>query len=403
MRLLFVDFEEKDIPVISPSLDIIYEIKGWEELPTLHDYDVIITDLHNLNDSEIRTASQHRRKFEQQVDSGGLLFIFLAPDKSYRISSRYGFGRFEWIPNSSHFGVVEEPGESVSILKSDFRTLFETVGKDNITWEVYLKKAVKGSGEPKDLLTNRAGYPISLEVFMGEGRVILLPLFSDRKEAIRNIIEKALPQIFPDLEKLRTQELKKIPRPGWVEDYVFTKKKELMEKVELYSKDIQKYTELEALAYSRDIELVRSVALALKELGFQVEITAKKGTVADLDIRIDDKYGAVAEVKGLISPLKIQHLRQLLHYFIDKRDIERVEGIKALFIVNHQMNRKPENRDTVPCTPTALEAAQKHGVAIISTYDLLEALRGVSNREITKEAVRKKIVEAIGYANLASY
>jgi len=398
IRLLFIGFKEKDIPIISENLDIFYEVRKWTELPTLHDYDVILSDLHNLLDSDILEAGSYKSMFKEQVQTGGLLIIFSAPNATYYGSGYKPYHRYHWIPNMESIASVEEPGESVSVLESDFESLFKAVREEDISWELYFKP----TDVCKPLVTNRAGHPISLEMSLGKGKVVLLPLFSDRAEAIRNIVEKTLPGIYPNLEKASVKHERKVARPGWVEKHIFVKKQELMKKVESNNKDIQKYTQLEALIYSKDIELVQSVALALKELGFDVAVTAEEGTVADLEIRLDEGYNSIAEVKGLISPVKIQHLRQLLHYFIDKRDVEQVEGIKAIFFVNHQRNRKPENRDKVPYTPTALEAAQKHGIAIVSTYDLFETMRRVVHGEVPKEEVRKKIVDGIGYVNFVS-
>lgn len=401
IRLLFVGFEEKDVPLVPENLDIYYEVAKWDKLPTLYDYDVIVTDLHDLNYGNIERACKDKAKFLEQVETGGLLIIFFAPNKRY-VPSQYGphYCRHEWVPKCGYVETREETGESVTILESSFKPFFETIGEENISWELHFRKKVKGAEEPVELLTNRAGYPISLEIPVGKGKIVLLPLFSDRREAMKNLLEIALPQIYPNVRKPPIKQAERVTRPGWVEESIFEKKRDLMEKVELHNKDIRKYTELEALIYSKDIELVQSVALALKELGFQIAVTAKEGTVPDLEIKFNEKYNAVAEVKGLISPLKIEHLRQLLHYFIDKRDVEGVEDIKAVFFVNHQLNRKPENRDSVPCTTTALDTAQKHDIAIVSTYDLFEALRKVVHEKGTREEMRRKIINGVGHVNL---
>jgi hypothetical protein len=48
-----------------------------------------------------------------------------------------------------------------------------------------------------------------------------------------------------------------------------------------------------------------------------------------------------------------------------------------------------------------LETAQKHGIAIVSTYDLFEAMRKFVHEKSTKEELRRKIIEGIGHVNLA--
>lgn len=117
LRLLFIGFQEKDLPVISTALDIYYEVRKWDDLPTLHDFDVIMTDLHDLRGGYIRTASKKELLFEEQVKTGGLLIIFFAPDQKYRVADRWDYSRYQWIPFRNRYDVIAVHGESTSVLK----------------------------------------------------------------------------------------------------------------------------------------------------------------------------------------------------------------------------------------------------------------------------------------------
>jgi len=143
IRLLFINFGEEDVPVISDNLDVIYERRtwrgNWKNLPALHDYHVIITDLHNMSEKDIKYACKKAKKIKEQVETGGYLIIFSGPDKKYQesvgISMKREYTRYKWIPESLLLNAVEEFGKSVVVRESLFRQIFDAFGDEDISWD----------------------------------------------------------------------------------------------------------------------------------------------------------------------------------------------------------------------------------------------------------------------------
>jgi len=143
IRLLFIGFEEKDIPTVQENLDIYYEVRKWGNLPTLHDFDVIITDLHNLDGIDIKKAKEHKPEFLEQVQTGGLLIIFVAPAKIYRETAYVYHYLYEWIPRFEFVEIKEEPGESMKILESDFKPFLRPQEKKTLVGSSTLGKKLR--------------------------------------------------------------------------------------------------------------------------------------------------------------------------------------------------------------------------------------------------------------------
>ena len=330
-RLLFISLAEKNIPTVPENLNLLCESRPWDNLPTLHDYDVIVVDLHNLNGSDIGTASGYNSRFEEQVKSGGLLIVFAAPNETYSPPYATSHHRYEWIPSNEYLQLVEESGNSLVVLDSEFRPVFDAFSEEDISWELYFKQS---SPFPvvRPLATTRGGLPISIQYTLEGGTVVLFPLISNRKRALEVLIGSVLPEFWPDIVEPKEQTEERTPIPSWIHEFAFKKKGELLDKVRSQEAEIQKFAKFEALLYTRGQELVEAVALAMQEIGFETKIMKTGEPIPDLEMKIPGQYNGIAEVKGLNSPLNVENLRQLLHYYVDKRDVEQVRDINPFLL-----------------------------------------------------------------------
>ena len=75
--------------------------------------------------------------------------------------------------------------------------------------------------------------------------------------------------------------------------------------------------------------------------------------------------------------------------------------MKALLIGNYFMTTEGKSR-TSPFSPQQVEDAQKDGNALLSTYDLFQAIKAEKEGRVTKDELRRELVEKSGLIHFAS-
>jgi hypothetical protein len=240
-------------------------------------------------------------------------------------------------------------------------------------------------------MTNRAGYPISAEIPLKKGSLVLLPRFSNTRYAIKVIIER----IIVELYNVGKYETKKLPRPEWVEKYEYGIKREKLERYSKLESELADLSKLEQLLFTQGDQLRRSVAYAFRKLGFYINIPQEKGPIEDIKISLGD-YKAIIEVKGKKTHATLTDLRQLLQYYIDKKEFSQETNIQAIFVVNHYFHEDLSKRKN-PYVKEALELANKYNISLLTTSDLYAIIEKCLIDEALTKVVQEKIVKGSGY------
>jgi hypothetical protein len=199
-----------------------------ENRVVLHDFHVILMDMNELLDSKywhtknglLTTGYQSRshlaKDIEKQLLTGGIIFCFSGEKK---IAQCYNYfdasvftasdGKTAWLSNSfflpSDLDIINEGGDTFYPRLEElgyFSQLIKQIPKEDIRWRCYFSKLPQ---KTRVLATNRAKYPIFIEITIGPGKLIMLPYFVNQNEVINEIITKIIPQIFPEDEFIISQ------------------------------------------------------------------------------------------------------------------------------------------------------------------------------------------------------
>ncbi len=438
-KVLILGIPEENIPIIDEKLDLTIEMRKWNETtkkPILHDYHVIIIDVKAINEEynqiiknlkRINTKEtveladevefsdsieKARSLIDEQISSGGLFICFCDKEIEW---SRYNYSlhgkehyawnkwnnkkqidtykspsSYAWCPIS--LGPIDEEGETiVESNLGEYKKLFDAFVEKNISWTCHFED----KGLPKDslvMLTNRADHPISIKIPIKKGELVLLPRFSNVRYAIKVIIERVIVEKF----HIKAHEKKSIVRPDWVTRYEYALKRERIEQMDHLKNEIDDYTELEQLLFTQGDQLRKSVAYAFKKLGFNVKIPEEKEPIEDMEISLGD-YEAIVEVKGKAAHATLTDLRQLLQYYINKREFAKRTRIKAIFVVNHYCHTDLEQRKD-PYVKEALELAEKYNICLLTTQDLYEMIGRYIQGEVTVHKIQEMIMKRKGYS-----
>lgn len=438
---------------------------SWPD--NLHEYDVVIVDLLNKR-TRSYSAEEHRRgeakrgrqavflshfpdtAFDSRPAAAHLLgnllsernfarefvlVVFAGPEDSieYRrvIKSVSGYGEPEVNTCDIHEVIPEAPrssslygmdvklaggydGLSVVIRKFDgcyrYYSLFEFPAK----WSYDEKKYLRREGF-FPLLVAHEDLIASYFQFFKKGGVLVLPACTEQVKLIVDLLEEALPELFP----LVFPENSKF---GWLSDPLYRVPGEstlLDRRVEIESKYRDAVAEIDAkieanreeYSFLRQIltesgdELVSSVARYLEWLGFQeVRIPDKMafdGAIKEEDIQVDFSDGLlVIEVKGLsgtstdadcsqVSKIKYRRARERGRF-----------DVFGLYIVNHERFKPPGSRRNPPFTKEQIDDAHGDERGLLTTYRLFQLYFHVEDGLITKADARNAL-RAFGLVSFA--
>jgi hypothetical protein len=222
-----------------------------------------------------------------------------------------------------------------------------------------------------------------MEVGIGAGKLVMLPIFKDRSKAIITIINEIVPQMI--------QEEQVEFRPLWVVDFSSPYEKQV--RSSLKEIDMTK-----RLLYTKDKMLKKVVAFALEKLGLSVEILPD-GTLPDLRIS-DGEQKAVVEVKGHENrQADRKDVLQLLGYMSEEDTKE-----KGVFIANHEFDTTPSERNRKAFTEGAIQLGGTTNISLVSSADLYELVMEVLQNKLDEQKIqekRKKIMTTSGLTSLS--
>jgi hypothetical protein len=290
MKVLLIDLPVNEISTKSSNIEISTCRIGAE--PTLHDYHAIIMDVDEIfkapgsnyadNEKLGKNLRNLRAKVQEQVQTGGIFICFSGGTQRFKgSSSTDDYTNYDWCP--LNLGVTSAPGDTFSPKIEElnyYAPLVKGLHDKSISWTCYFTEAFLPKNS-RVLATNRAGYPIFIEVPIGSGKLVMLPRFKDRSYAVTTIVNEVLPQLIREDES--------ISRPEWMAEFAPT--------IETSTRDLLKEIETaKRMLYTKDRALKKAVAHALNRIGFKVNVLPD-GTLPDLEISTDGIKGIV-EVKG---------------------------------------------------------------------------------------------------------
>jgi hypothetical protein len=389
LKILALNFPTKDIPTQEIPTNIEIMQATFDNSPTPHDFHVLLLDAleilkpdwwaktpggymyaekHNLD-----YFQEFKNKIDEQIKTGGITFCF-----SYRQYSKCYSSEYYKIDNyffcPLDLGIVNENGNTFKLGYEElkyFNPLFRKIPIEDIEWDCYFSKPPVGA---RILGTNRAKYPVFMEVPLGAGKLVLLPRFKDRQKAVAIIIKEIIPQMIQEEDFVAVSQ--------WVFD--FSSPYEQNVKTTLKELETAK-----RLLYTKNKAFKKAVAFGFKKLGFKVDILPD-GTLPDLRIS-DGEQKIAVEVKGHENKqADRKDVLQLLGY-ISEEDTKE----KGVFVSNHEFNNEPEKRSANAFTDGAILLADCNNISLISSVDLYESVLKILENKLsdaTAKEIRKKIM-----------
>lgn len=257
------------------------------------------------------------------------------------------------------------------------------------------------SGYPSNsviIASDKVGHPIALRMSCFSGEIILLPgkditsLSGYQKEEYWLRILSPLLKILPQLKKMP----EKIALPAWITSYQFPEEEKLIAQRREIDSGLERIKLRKYLIAAKGKPLEDAVGLALKDIGFTVE-KQLEGAYVDFILKLKDEEIGAVEAASSIRQIDVGEFRQLLHFLkdceIDKRKI------KGILTANHFCEKVPTERGDA-FTTDAVQAAEKHGMSLITTTDLFEVLSLLDQGKISQNDIQTKILGGAGVCKL---
>lgn len=232
------------------------------------------------------------------------------------------------------------------------------------------------------------------------GFFFVLPLSSNRNKIIIELMTEVLPSlhpnIFPDIANFKWIDKEDYLSPT-IKKFVNDKKtvrKEFKNKIKEINDKIhvekQKYDFLYGilLPNSFDDTLVKNIAIIFLKFGYKNikcpddDIQGNKQE----DIQIRDNIPILIEAKGISGKPSESDCQQVLKYIRRRQREENRGDIHGIFIVNHQRNIEPLERDT-PFTKAQIGDSENSHYSLLSTWTLFKAFLSFERGELSFEDI----------------
>jgi len=394
VRVLLVGFSAEDLPFERQGDKIVlprgYKATSWSKFSneTLYDYDVLILNLATLNkDDEIVKASWKKDQLTKQLEAidDSLVVVF-----SYLVIGAYGKWDGSLIP--TNYSLL--PKHDKIKVKCEYSERYEFVGPSifaPIFRRYYRGQRFYFASIPPDsiiLAKNRVGAPLAFMYSYGKGKVIVLPSVSSKKEVLRFLFNRIIP------------EFAGINEPEWITKIPFLDEKELLEKKAEIEKKLESYRRWKLLLYGIGFPLQEIVGEALRAMRLKVW-EPKIKNMHDFEAELAmDTIGAI-EVTGSKGLISHEPLNQLLSYVSYLREeVYSDKQIKGVLIVNPQHIRPPEERDPIGLKRAAIDIAERCDFCVLKTIDLYALLQQYMLGEITTDDIKEILRKTRGVFRL---
>ena len=266
-------------------------------------------------------------------------------------------------------------------------------------WVAYFEDIKRLGIKGLCLATNDAGKPVALEVPIGKGWLVFLPI-SDHPKFGEILLQCAM-------RFIAQKRVHERPPPEWLEDFkvpsedvlnrrlqsVSRRMATLNERLQTIRNTLLEKMEIKKLLYEGDEALENVVKKAFEEMGF----TLVKKDYMDW-ISSSDTGEAILEVTGSEGSIDIAKLRQLLNYLLTDYQATKTEK-KAILVGNHFIN-DPLNERGDPFTERVVMESGVHSICLLTTIELYKAICAIREKAIASKTIRKKIMETVGICKL---
>lgn len=424
-QILLIDFSEKDAQEIkSEGFDVELKNTNWvsgetEPLIPLEDSKIIF---YNADDSDPASSlhSEDTKYFMTLVSAGSIMVCFVGETRASHITNLTGLSFSE-----ENFYRLDNPSQIEAGKDSLFTAIFSRLG-GHITYSARLWKLHRNLSNKIDLEQNdiqaiavhkESGATVAAYKKHKKGFFLLLPCFGDGElniEVVQLLLKKILPTIRPDLFEDKENK--------WLQDSRYyipsllslnNKRKSIEEeyslKIEEVDKEIKKIQKeeqdiLNKLLISKGEELKRAVIHWLKYIGFtavDVDEYWKKDSLShqkEEDIWLynkknpniledelilvevkSSKRGASDDDIGTIQKYKGRRMQEYGH-----------TNMKGLLVGNYFCNN-PAHLRKDPFSNHQIKDTKRDNNALLTTYDLFEAIKKEKSRELSKKDIQLKI------------
>jgi len=396
IKVLLLNFPEEEILKVPRNMAITQAT--IEDNLTLHDFHAIIIDAAEIIQKEwwritpdgyiisgiynAHTISRFKYRVGEQIETGGITLCFSHKKfETYFVSENYTICNYFFCPID--LGVVNESGNTFYPRFEELRyfsPLMKQIPLEQVEWSCYFSKVPENA---RILGVNRAGYSVFMEVPLGSGKLVMLPRFKDRAEAVTIIVNEIIPQM------IHEEEVTFIPQ--WLPDFSSPFEKQI-------KNSLGEIEKAKRLVFTKDKLLKKAVAFAFEKLGFKVDILPD-GTLPDLRIAVEEQK-AIVEVKGHENKqVKRNEVLQLLGY-LSETDIEE----KGIVVSNHEFNKEPDERGQKAFTAGAIQLGEKMNTSLISSVDLYNVVMKILEKKMdsaTTTKIRDKIMASSGLVQLS--
>jgi hypothetical protein len=236
--------------------------------------------------------------------------------------------------------------------------------------------------------------------------IFVLPRIKRKGEFLIELLETVLPAYFPVLFPYST-------RFAWLaeDEYQLPNEESLKTKKRLveeeYSKKLeeldgklhdnyQKYSWLHDLLTKSGAPLVKTVERYFNWLGFSkvTNVDEENAELKEEDLRVELEKGLlVVEVKGIGGTSTDSDCSQISKIRYRRGKERGTYDVYGLYIVNHQLHLRPQDRAHPPFSEQQIEDAKSDQRGLLTTYELFKLYFYIQNGFITKEAAKASLLE----------
>lgn len=436
-----------------------YLLANYDIPDNLHEYDVIIDDMHK-DDIIKYKEEEHKRKYiagkeayyfqvfrpqnifdpiplgckflglEETKNAQRNIIKILFQDRVYRIDYKsvnrfyscdeeyYQYSNYEHI---HCFCSTPLYGTETFICDNNLsRLIFERYKDEVCYYQTFFHptKSIDGKNIPNDnfipLLQNNHGDIVSYAYISSDAIEFMLPQTKNKltllKILFNEVLFKSFSDYFPSIKANSWIEKEDYFLPGY-KDLLFLKeqnKKEFERKnkeldIEIKKND-NKFNFLHKILTETGDSLVHALIEYFKWLGFEKIIdkdTTVRNGLYEEDIQIDlgEDGILIIEAKGVNGTSTDAECSQI-HKIKFRRCKERKSfDVKALYIVNNERNIEPLKRTIPPFNENQRKDAVNDERGLLYTWQLFNLYYNIENGFITKEEARKRILD-FGLINL---
>jgi len=158
----------------------------------------------------------------------------------------------------------------------------------------------------------------------------------------------------------------------------------------------QKYSWLHNLLTKSGAPLVKTVERYFNWLGFPkvINVDEENAELKEEDLRVELEKGLlVVEVKGIGGTSTDSDCSQISKIRYRRGKERGTYNVYGLYIVNHQLHLRPQDRDHPPFSEQQIADAKSDERGLLTTYELFKLYFYIQNNFITKEAAKASLLE----------